>query len=78
VRRSEESQVGDVLRKHVGRRPAAYVPDMPSEVHRALLLGRSLREAGASAGGAGIEALVSSLGGRVRSKGLMARLSGRA
>jgi MinD-like ATPase involved in chromosome partitioning or flagellar assembly len=78
VRRSEESQVGDVLRKHVGRRPAAYVPDMPSEVHRALLLGRSLREAGASSGGAGIEALVSSLGGRVRSKGLMTRLSGRA
>jgi MinD-like ATPase involved in chromosome partitioning or flagellar assembly len=78
VRRSEESQVGDVLRKHLGRRPSAYIPDIPSEVHRALLLGRSLREGGMSSAGAGsIEALAASLGGRVRSGGLMARLSGR-
>jgi len=78
VRRSEETQVGEVLRKHVGRRPAAYIPDMPSEVHRALLLGRSLREAGASSSAAAIEALVTSLGGQVRSKGLITRMSGRA
>ena len=78
VHRSEETQVGEVLRKHVGRRPAAYIPDMPSEIHRALLLGRSLREAGGSSGGTGIDALAASLGGRVRSKGLITRLSGRA
>jgi hypothetical protein len=71
--------VGEVLRKHVGRRPVAYIPDMPSEVHRALLLGRSLREAGvSSSGSAAIEALAASLGARVRSKGIMARLAGRA
>jgi MinD-like ATPase involved in chromosome partitioning or flagellar assembly len=79
VRRSEEGQVGEVLRKHIGRRPVAYIPDMPSEVHRALLLGRSLREAGVSSpGAAAIEGLAASLGGRLRSRGIMARLSGRA
>jgi MinD-like ATPase involved in chromosome partitioning or flagellar assembly len=79
VRRSEEGQVGDVLRKHVGRRPVAYIPDIPSQIHRALLLGRSLREAGLSLGGAGsIESLAASLGGRLPSRGLLARLSGRA
>ena len=79
VRRSEESQVGEVLRKHVGRRPTAYVPDIPTEFHRALLLGRSLREAGPSSGGAGsIEALAASVGGQIRARGLMARLSGKA
>jgi MinD-like ATPase involved in chromosome partitioning or flagellar assembly len=79
VRRSEESQVGDVLRKHIGRRPAAYIPDIPSEVNRALLLGRSLKEAGlSSAGGGSFEALAASLGGRIRPRGLLARLSGKA
>jgi MinD-like ATPase involved in chromosome partitioning or flagellar assembly len=79
VRRSDEGQVGDVLRKHIGRRPIAYIPDMPSEVHRAVLLGRSLREAGMSSAAAGsFEAAAASVGGRVRHTGLMARLSGRA
>jgi MinD-like ATPase involved in chromosome partitioning or flagellar assembly len=79
VRRSEEGQVGDVLRKHIGRRPVAYIPDIPSQVHRALLLGRSLREAGLSSAGAGsIESLAASLGGRLPARGLLARLSGRA
>jgi MinD-like ATPase involved in chromosome partitioning or flagellar assembly len=79
VRRSEEGQVGDVLRRHIGRRPVAYIPDIPSQVHRALLLGRSLREAGLSSAGAGsIESLAASLGGRLPARGLLARLSGRA
>ena len=79
VRRSDQGQVGEVLNNHLGRRPVAYIPDIPAEIHRALLLGRSLRESGtSSSAAAAVQALAASLGERVPQRGLLSRLSGRA
>jgi MinD-like ATPase involved in chromosome partitioning or flagellar assembly len=78
VRRGEEREVSEILKRHIGVRPIAAVPDIPGDIHRALLAGKSLREAGLNAATSeAVRKIVSSIGGRVPARGLLTRLAGR-
>ena len=46
VARGGEREIGDLIRKHLGKRPAAYVPDEPAAFRAAIGLGRAVREMG--------------------------------
>lgn len=78
VRAGEEREIGDVLRRHIGKRPIAYVPDRPQEALRATMAGLPIS---ASTRGAAIcsalRAVTAALGGRSRARGVLSALSGR-
>jgi CO dehydrogenase nickel-insertion accessory protein CooC1 len=79
VRGSDDAALADLLARHVGKRPVAYLPDDRSLVDRALAAGTSVHAgASGSAFDHGLRALVTSFGGAVRSRGLLTRLAGRA
>jgi CO dehydrogenase nickel-insertion accessory protein CooC1 len=73
-----EKEVADLLRRHVGKRPVAYVPARQNDFARAAMDGRPVREiAPGSDVCAAMKAVVAAFGGRVRPSGLLSRLSGR-
>lgn len=77
VARGDERVVGELIRKHLGKRPVAYVPDDPTAFATAVRVGKTLREI--SPGGAvptAMRALCASLGAPVMRRGLMTRLAG--
>lgn len=79
VLRGEEASVEELLRRHVGKRPVAYVPDEPALFRAACAKGVAARDLAPSA--AAVRALrnvVGALGGKPRPTGVFARLSGRA
>lgn len=79
VQPSEARAVGDMLRKHVGQRPVAYIPDSRRDLSRALKAGASLGELKIGADfTSSVRALAAALGGRVQAAGLLTRLAGRA
>ncbi len=79
VRMSEASAIGDLLRKHVGQRPVAYIADSRTELARALMAGASLKELKIGADfTSGVRTLAAALGGRVQTAGLLTKLAGRA
>lgn len=71
-----ERDVGELLRRHTGKRPVAYVPDRPGDFARAVDAGVPVR-AVAPHVGAALRPVVTALGGTPRSAGLLARLAGR-
>lgn len=75
----EEAQVADLLRRHAGKRPVAYVPDDPRLFRTACTKGLPVREvAPASPVARSVRDAAASLGGNPRPTGVFARLSGRA
>lgn len=73
-----EREVGDLLRRHLGKRPVAYVPDRPGEFERSRLSGTPLGESGTGPDvSAAIRAVATALGGRIRTRGLLTALGGR-
>jgi MinD-like ATPase involved in chromosome partitioning or flagellar assembly len=79
VRRGTEKEVGDLIRRHLGRRPSAYIPDRPADTARAVMDAQPvLRAAPRSDVGAAVRGLAASLGGAVRPRGLLTRLAGGA
>lgn len=79
VRPGEGRQIADLIKRYVGRRPAALVPDDPDAFSEAVAAGRSVRSL--PSGGSVSRALgevAASLGGRVRPHGFLSRLGGRA
>ncbi|HVM35386.1 MAG TPA: P-loop NTPase [Actinomycetota bacterium] len=79
VHPGEEREVGDLLKTHTGKRPAAYVPDRPADVRRALTAGEPV--SGAVTGSdirIAIRGVAAAVGGAVRPVGLLSRLGGRA
>lgn len=75
----EETQVADLLRRHTGKRPVAYLPDDSALFRAAVSKGVAARELVPSSPVArSIRAVAAALGGRPRPTGVFARLSGRA
>lgn len=73
-----EREVGDVLRRHLGKRPVAYVPNRPTEFGRSVFSGIPLGESGTSSDvSAAMRAVSAALGGKVRTRGLLTTLGGR-
>lgn len=79
VGRGDERSVADLLRRHVGKTPAAYVPDDPALFRAAVARGAAARELspGSSVARAVTE-VAAGLGGKPRSAGVFARLAGRS
>jgi MinD-like ATPase involved in chromosome partitioning or flagellar assembly len=75
--RSEEQETGKLLRRYVGKRPLAYIPERPASWAKAVRSGAST---GASAAGgetaSAIKLLAEAVGGRAESRGLLARVAG--
>lgn len=74
----EEAAVADVLRRHIGKRPVAYVPHEPATFRAAVNKGVAVREI--SPKGAvvrSIRAAAGALGGKPSPAGVFARLAGR-
>jgi MinD-like ATPase involved in chromosome partitioning or flagellar assembly len=75
----DEASVADLLRRHAGKRPVAYVPDEPASFRAASSQGAAVRDvAPGSAVVRAVRDLTGALGGRPRPQGVFARLSGRA
>lgn len=75
----EEGEVAELLRRHAGKRPIAYVTDEPPLFRAALAKGLSVRElAPSSAVVRSVRAVAAALGGAPRPTGVFARLAGRA
>lgn len=75
----QESSVAELLRRHTGKRPVAYVADDPASFGAAVAKGVALRELAPSSPSArSIRALAAALGGKPRPEGVFARLAGRA
>ncbi|MFN2488807.1 MAG: CpaE family protein [Actinomycetota bacterium] len=78
VGRSEQREVGELIRRHAGKRPIAYVPDRPAEVSRAVRSGVPVRISDSSSDvSSAMRALVAAAGGRVPARGVLTRLAGR-
>lgn len=70
--------VGDLVKRHLGKRPTTYVPDRPEELQRAVAAGKTVRETRPRSEVTGaIRSLAASLGGDVAPRGLLLRLAGR-
>jgi MinD-like ATPase involved in chromosome partitioning or flagellar assembly len=70
-----EREVSDLLRRHIDKRPSAYVPDRPNDVGRAMFAGHAIRaENRGSDISAAIRSIAANLGADVRSSGLLARM----
>ncbi|CAN5725133.1 P-loop NTPase [soil metagenome] len=78
VKQSEQREVGDLIRRHLGKRPIAYVPDRPGEFARASKSGTPIGQfhRGSDVCSA-IRGLAAALGGSVATRGFLTRLSGR-
>jgi MinD-like ATPase involved in chromosome partitioning or flagellar assembly len=73
-----EREVSDLLRRHIEKRPSAYVPDRPNDVRRAVSEGHAVRaEERGSDISAAVRSIATTLGADVRSSGLLARMLGR-
>jgi MinD-like ATPase involved in chromosome partitioning or flagellar assembly len=79
VASGDEASVADVLRRHAGKRPAAYLPDDPATVRAAAAKSLPVRDVSpSSALSRGVRGLAASLGGKVAPSGVFARLAGRS
>jgi Flp pilus assembly CpaE family ATPase len=67
------------LRRHLGKRVVACIPERPHEFRSAVDRGVSVREARPGSDVAvGIREVAAALGGRVPARGALARLAGRS
>lgn len=74
----EEREIGELLRRHAGRRPVCYIPDKSEEMAEALRDGSVLREAKNCADyRAAIQTLAISVGARLKPRGVMTKLAGK-
>ena len=79
VASGEEGSVADLLRRHAGKGPVAYVPDDPGLLRAAVARGVSVREMAASSGFTrALTGVAAAFGAKPRPTGVFARLSGRA
>lgn len=75
----DETSVAELLRRHTGKRPVAYIPDEPALFRAAVGKGMAVRELAPSSHVVRVVRDVASrLGGKPRPTGVFARLAGRA
>lgn len=74
----DEVSAAELLRRHAGKRPAAYVPDDAATFAAALKRGLPVRDLAPGSGAArAVKGLAAALGGKPRPTGVFARLAGR-
>ncbi len=77
VKRGSETAIAEIVSKHAGKRPVAYLPDDPRSFSDAIETGRSVREMSpGSAVSAALRSLAASLGAPVQRRGILSRLAG--
>jgi MinD-like ATPase involved in chromosome partitioning or flagellar assembly len=75
----DEASIAELLRRHAGKRPVAYVPEDAAQFRAAVSKGVAVRDlAPGAAVCRAVEGLVVALGGKPRPAGVFARLAGRA
>ncbi|MDQ3646465.1 MAG: AAA family ATPase, partial [Actinomycetota bacterium] len=73
-----EREIGDLLRRHLGKRPIAYIPDRSQELALAVRQGAPVREVKPGSDiSSGMRGLAVALGAHVPPRGLLTRLAGR-
>lgn len=78
VASGEDVQAADLLRRHAGKRPVAYVPDDPSIFRSAAAKGLAVRDLAPTSNVVrSVRAVAEALGGKARPSGVFARLAGR-
>lgn len=78
VRAGDEQEVGYVLRKHLGKRPAAYLRDVPAERLAAMEAATAVRTLKSSSDTAtSIADVAAALGADIPPRGFLTRLAGR-
>lgn len=78
VRAGDEQEVGYVLRKHLGKKPVAYLRDKPADLLGAMEAGTAVRNLKPSSDIAtSIADLAATLGADVSARGFLTRLGGR-
>jgi MinD-like ATPase involved in chromosome partitioning or flagellar assembly len=78
VRRSQEREVGDLLRKHAGKRPVVYIPDQSSGLQRAVLAGVTLGQLEPKSDFCrAMRTMAATLGAHVRAQGFLLRMAAR-
>jgi Flp pilus assembly CpaE family ATPase len=78
VRDHEEREVAEILRANVGIRPVAYLPDRPSQHHKAVMSGQPLAHLAPGCDGvSAIRSVATAVGATSRPTGLLARLAAR-
>jgi MinD-like ATPase involved in chromosome partitioning or flagellar assembly len=79
VARGDERELGDLLRKHIDKRPIAYVPDRPDDLRRASLAGLAVRESmPGSDVSTSFRSIAAALGAELEPAGLLSRMLGRS
>lgn len=79
VRRGQEGDIADLLKRHVGRRPAVYVPESVAETAHSMSSGRTVRESDPGSDLVrSIDVMAEALGARVPPRGFLTRLAGKA
>jgi hypothetical protein len=79
VRPVQVSEVGEIVKRHIGKRPATYVCDSHREMTRAVMAGRAVGDLFAGSDMASsIEVLAAALGAEVPRHGFLTRLAGRS
>lgn len=77
VRRSQEREVGDLLRRHTGKRPVVYIPDQSSELQRAVLAGGTLSHLEPKSDFCrAMRTTAATLGANLRARGFLVRMAG--
>jgi MinD-like ATPase involved in chromosome partitioning or flagellar assembly len=78
VAQGTEPEIADIVKRHTGRRPLAYIPDSPAEVGSAVARGRAVRDLKPGSDFASaIRMLGAAVGGQPRPRGFLTRLAGR-
>jgi MinD-like ATPase involved in chromosome partitioning or flagellar assembly len=77
VQPSEQREVGELIRRNLGKRPIAYVPDRPAELSAAARAGAAVRNLfpGSDVCSA-LRSLAAAAGGRPAPRGVLAKLGG--
>jgi MinD-like ATPase involved in chromosome partitioning or flagellar assembly len=73
-----ESEIAEIVRRHTGKRPLAYVPDSPAEVGAAVSRGIAVRDVKPGSDfTSAVRTLAAAVGGEPRPQGFLTRLAGR-
>lgn len=76
VAEGDERRVADILKRHTGKRPVAYLPDVPSLASAAVEKGEPISTMrGAGDYRAAVQSLAITVGARLRPKGVLTKLA---
>jgi Flp pilus assembly CpaE family ATPase len=73
-----EPEIAEIVRRHTGKRPLAYVPDSPAELWAAVSRGMAVRDVKPGSDfTSAVRTLAAAVGGEPRPQGFLTRLAGR-